>query len=74
MRTERQWCIRYVPKELNQYIDCLAKLSLAGKARLQIFFDDLNEVLEFLQQDKANDAFAQLNLMYFCFLVYDPQK
>lgn len=63
MRIVRQWWIRYVPKERNLIVDCLAKLSLEWKTSLQIFEYALKKILRFLQQDKSNDTFAQVNLM-----------
>ncbi|MBA0686089.1 hypothetical protein Goari_013710, partial [Gossypium aridum] len=34
MKTEGQWCIRYVPRDFNKVVDCLAKLSLAWNSSL----------------------------------------
>ncbi|MBA0822489.1 hypothetical protein Goarm_019287 [Gossypium armourianum] len=36
METEGQWCNKYVPRDFNKVIDCLAKLSLAGKSSLHV--------------------------------------
>ncbi|MFQ6654207.1 hypothetical protein Gotur_025288, partial [Gossypium turneri] len=50
MRTEGQWCIRYVPREFNEIANCLTELSLVGKSSLQIYDGAPNEVLELIQQ------------------------
>ncbi|MBA0560172.1 hypothetical protein Golob_017087 [Gossypium lobatum] len=34
MKTKGQWCIRYVPRDFNKVVDCLAKLSLAWNSSL----------------------------------------
>ncbi|MBA0583538.1 hypothetical protein Gorai_014390 [Gossypium raimondii] len=36
MRTEEQWCVKYVLREFNQVADCLVKLSFVGKTSLQV--------------------------------------
>ncbi|MBA0772534.1 hypothetical protein Gotri_007891 [Gossypium trilobum] len=33
IRTEGQWCIRYVPREFNEIADCSTKLSLVEKIK-----------------------------------------
>ncbi|MBA0805880.1 hypothetical protein Gohar_005368, partial [Gossypium harknessii] len=43
MRTEGQWCIRYVPREFNEIANCLTELSLVGKSSLQIYDGAPNE-------------------------------
>ncbi|MBA0852555.1 hypothetical protein Goshw_006856, partial [Gossypium schwendimanii] len=58
MRTEEQWCVKYVLREFNQVADCLAKLSFVEKTSLQVYDDAPNEVSELIQQNKANDAFV----------------
>ncbi|MBA0881047.1 hypothetical protein Goshw_027993 [Gossypium schwendimanii] len=37
LRTERQWYIRHVSRDLNHVIDCLANMSLVGKTDIQVF-------------------------------------
>ncbi|KAK5794843.1 hypothetical protein PVK06_036093 [Gossypium arboreum] len=34
-RTERQWYIKHVSRDLNHAVDCLDKMSLVGKTGLQ---------------------------------------
>lgn len=62
-RTEGQWYSKHVSRDLNHAIDCLDKMSLVGKTCLQVFNGAPNEVVEFIQQVKSNDAFAQFILM-----------
>lgn len=62
MRTEGKWRIRYVLRENNLVTDCQAKLSLVWRSSRQVFKDAPNEVLEFLQEDKASGALTQFNL------------
>ncbi|MBA0606353.1 hypothetical protein Godav_018833 [Gossypium davidsonii] len=54
MRSERQWQIRYVPREHNIVANRPAKLNLKWKLSLQVFNVDLKEILEVLQQDKLS--------------------
>ncbi|MBA0834328.1 hypothetical protein Goarm_006690, partial [Gossypium armourianum] len=43
IRTEGQWCIRYVPREFNEIADYSTKLSLVEKSSLQIYDGAPNE-------------------------------
>ncbi|KAK5820373.1 hypothetical protein PVK06_025420 [Gossypium arboreum] len=49
MKIEGQWCIRYVPRDFKKVVDCLAKLSLAGKSSLHVYNSAPIEVLELFQ-------------------------
>ncbi|MBA0558407.1 hypothetical protein Golob_015426 [Gossypium lobatum] len=44
-----KWWIRYVPREVNQVVDCLTKADIGWKASLQVYDDAPNEVLKVLQ-------------------------
>lgn len=59
MRIEGQRCIRYVPRDLNQVVDCMTKLSLIEELSFQVYNSAPFEILELIQQDKANDISIQ---------------
>lgn len=74
MRFEGNWCIRYIPRDINKVADYLAKLSLTGSSSLQVYDSAPNELLELIQQDKNNDAFIQFIFMQFYFYVFHKKK
>ncbi|MBA0688733.1 hypothetical protein Goari_006501, partial [Gossypium aridum] len=49
---ECRWILRYIPKEHNQGVDCLAKLAFVKKEDLYLFEFPPKEALDFLKADK----------------------
>ncbi|KAH1098440.1 hypothetical protein J1N35_015361 [Gossypium stocksii] len=54
MKPEGVWKIKYIPRTHNLVVDSLAKLSLAWKSSLQILNEPPNELINLLQNDKAD--------------------
>ncbi|KAA3477929.1 magnesium transporter MRS2-1 [Gossypium australe] len=50
-----QWKVIHIPRDQNLVADRLTKLSLNRKSSLHIFEDAPKEILELLQEDKANN-------------------
>ncbi|KAK5793476.1 hypothetical protein PVK06_034625 [Gossypium arboreum] len=54
MKAEGVWKIKHIPRTRNLVADCLAKLSLNWKSRLQVFNEAPKEIIDLLQEDKDN--------------------
>ncbi|KAA3478810.1 Beta-glucosidase 46 [Gossypium australe] len=67
MHSTGQWKVIHIPRDRNLVADRLAKLSLNWKSSLQVFEGAPKEILELLQEDKANTMDISMHKLYIGF-------